>query len=80
MSTIAKVKAFKFQELEEKYQDRVIHWLDEAPLEYMNEEGKMSTFYFSEWDIDELIEHCEINGYLFDQYGNPIHHLILEEA
>jgi hypothetical protein len=23
----------------------------------------------------DIIEHCEVNGYLFDKWGNCVHHL-----
>ena len=31
--------------------------------------------YFAEWYLEEQIEFCEMNNYLFNKYGELIRHL-----
>ena len=75
---IVKIKAFNFLELNDEAKIRVIHWLDELPFEYEDEDGNIVTQHFYELDHNDIQEHCSINDYLFDVHGNAIHHLILE--
>jgi hypothetical protein len=80
MKTI-EVNAYKYNELNDEAKFKVKLWLDEIPFEYetgdLDENGKpvVKNDYASEWDERDIQEHCEINGYLFDKYGNCIHHL-----
>jgi len=49
------------------------------PFDYEDEDEEGNTIikydYFAEWDLEEQIDFCEINKYLFDKYGNLIGHL-----
>ena len=80
MKTVS-IQAYDFQDLSEKAKNNVLYWLDEFPLEYENEDGSFAYEYFSDiTDENYIIEHCEMNNYLFDINGKPIHHLINEAA
>ena len=80
MKTI-QVNAYEYKELNQDAQFKVKLWLDECPFEYetdeLDKEEKhiLKTEYISDWDDDSIQEHCEVNGYLFDRFGNCIHHL-----
>jgi hypothetical protein len=76
----AKIRAYRFQELGEKAQHKAIQWLDELPLEYEDDDGNIQFQYFYELELEDIKDHCKLNNYLFDFYGNPIHHLLLEET
>jgi len=77
---IVKIKAYKFEELKDSAKYEVLTWLDNFPLDYEDENGDMTYLdYFSDiydQDPEYIAEHCEVNEYLFDEYGNTIHHLI----
>ena len=76
------IKAYVFEELMEDATHNALMWLDEMPLDYEDNNGNTKQEYFSEiYDVDVayVIEHCESNGYLFNKYGNPIHHLICDD-
>ena len=76
---IVKIKAYKFEELKDPAKYEVLTWLDNFPLDYEDENGDTKWEYFSDiYDQgpEYVIEHCEINEYLFDKCGNAIHHLI----
>ena len=77
---IVKIKAYKFEELKDSAKYEVLTWLDNFPLDYEDENGDMTYLdYFSDiydQDPEYIAEHCEANEYLFDEYGNVIHHLI----
>jgi hypothetical protein len=78
MKTV-KIKAYKFEELAEHRQYKVAVWLDEWPIDYEDENGNTKWQYFSDLyftNKEEIAEHCEANEYLFDKFGEPIHHLI----
>lgn len=73
---IVKIKAYKFEELDDQSQFKAALWLDEWPCEYEDEEGEMHWEYFTDMETHDVIEHCEANEYLFNRFGEPIHHLI----
>ena len=75
---LVQVKAYKYSELSDNSQNKAISWLNKFPFEYEDNDGNSHYEYFSDWDSDEQDDHCEINEYLFDKYGEPIHHLIEE--
>jgi hypothetical protein len=77
---IMQIEVYQYSDLSEKAKTNVIHWLDEWPLEYENEDGSMSYQYFYEADESDIEDHCDCNGYLFDINGKPIHHLVKEVA
>ena len=70
------IMTFDYLELSEKAKMNVDYWLDEDPLEYDNDEGGISMEFISDWDDADINEHCQINGYIFDKNGKPVHNLI----
>ena len=76
---IVKIKAYKFEELKDKALVQALTWLDNFPLDYEDENGNIKWEYFSDIyyeDPQYIYEHCEANGYLFNEYGYTIHNLI----
>tara|TARA_A100001201_G_scaffold32785_5_gene35278 strand:+ start:1332 stop:1580 length:249 start_codon:yes stop_codon:yes gene_type:complete len=80
---IIKVNAYEFNELNQKAKNEVVNWLDQHPLDYEteDEQGNIIKEYQYFYDMEEIdiIEHCEMNEYLFNKYGEPIHHLEIKE-
>ena len=72
------IKAYKYEELDHQSQFEVLTWLDTDPIDYEDEEGNTYWQYFTDMETQDVIEHCEANGYLFNKFGEPIHHLIEE--
>lgn len=74
---VIKIKGYEFNELSNNAKTEVRHWLDLTfePCEYEKEDGSMGYDYYSDMNNDDLQEHCEVNEYLFTEYGKPIHHL-----
>lgn len=77
MVTFGLIEVYDFLDLERKAKNKVIDWLDQAPLDYENDEGGISYEYFSDMDEVDVAEHCMMNEFKFDKYGDPIHHLLL---
>lgn len=78
MKTI-QVNAYEYNQLNDEAKLKVKYWLDEDPME-CEEEDKQGNItykycYFSEMSEEELHDHCEANEYLFDKWGNCVHHL-----
>ena len=73
---IYQVQGFTFKELNNKAKLKVINWLDEFPIDYEDEEGQIHYRYFSELEEIDIEDHCDVNGYIFNTYGEPIHHII----
>lgn len=71
-----RINAYMYENLDNEAQFKAQFWLDKWPLDYKNESGETQFKYFSDMETQDIIEHCDSNGYLFDKYGNPIHHLI----
>lgn len=72
------IRAYKYEDLDEHCQFKVVGWLDEWPIDYEDENGKTQWEYFTEMDKEDVAEHCEHNQYLFNKLGEPIHHLIIK--
>jgi hypothetical protein len=70
------IKAYKYEDLDHQSQWDALVWLDECPLDYEDENGETKWEYFTEMETQDVIEHCEANEYLFNKFGEPIHHLI----
>lgn len=70
------IKAYKYEDLDHQSQWDALVWLDECPLDYEDENGETKWEYFTEMETQDVIEHCEANEYLFNRFGEPIHHLI----
>jgi len=79
-----KVNAYEYSELNTDAKKKVIQWLDEWPIENVNQddEGNIEEKieYFSDMEDINIIEHCEINEYLFDKFGKCVHHLEVKES
>ena len=84
-----KVNAYEYSELNQKAKYEVVHWLDEFPLDYETEDEqgniiqeleKAATISENLSLQDDIIEHCEMNEYLFDKYGKCIHHLEIKKS
>ena len=81
---IIKVNAYEYQELNQDSKINVKIWLDDNPFDYEDEDEKGNIIkkldYPSDWDEIDIEEHCQANGYLFDKYGNRVHHLKIKEG
>jgi hypothetical protein len=84
MKTI-KINAYEYNELNDKAKFQAKLWLDEIPLDYdtgeIDENGKpiIKNEYLGDWSDKEINEHCELNNYLFDKWGNCVHHLDIKK-
>jgi len=58
------IKAYKYKDLDDTAQLEVLGWL-----------VNNGHYWLGRQDVIEL---CEANEYLFNKYGRPIHHLIIE--
>ena len=72
------IEAYKYEDLDQKSQFEVLAWLDEWPIEYEDENGETHLEYFADMTKEDVSELCEVNEYLFNKFGKPIHHLIIE--
>jgi hypothetical protein len=70
------IEAYKYEDLDHQSQWDALVWLDECPLDYEDENGETKWEYFTDMETQDVIEHCEANEYLFNKFGEPIHHLI----
>lgn len=73
---IVKIKAYKYEDLDHQSQFDAAVWLDECPIDCEDENGETRWEYFTDMETQDVIEHCEANEYLFNKFGEPIHHLI----
>lgn len=71
------IMGFNYEDLSAKGKHAVRIWLDEFPFDYEDEHGSVYSEYPSEWEDDLIAEHCNVNEYIFDENGKPIHHLII---
>ena len=72
------INAYQYEDLTSHNAKRkVIEWLDNYPMDYQDENGIKHYQYFSELKEEDIIDHCNMNNYQFDKYGNPIHQLTL---
>lgn len=73
-----KINGYKFEELTDKAKQNVLYWIVETfdPLEYEKEDGTIGFDYWEDMQEEYIQEECEINGYLFTEYGDPIHDFI----
>ena len=75
---IINIEAFQYAELTPKAKNRVIDWLDDPPLEFEDEEGKIWYKYAIDQTDEEVSNHCNDEGYLFDKLGRIVNALIVE--
>lgn len=80
---LVKIKAYEYQELNEKAKEKFIHDMYEMPFDYEEEDENgeyiMKYEYFADWELADQIDFCKQNEYLFDKDGNIINQLIVEE-
>tara|TARA_R110002020_G_C16167263_1_gene763824 strand:+ start:877 stop:1155 length:279 start_codon:yes stop_codon:yes gene_type:complete len=76
-----KINAYDYLELNDKAKNKVKEWLDEIPFEYedygeIDENGNpvVKNDFASDWEDSDIQEHCESNNFLFDKYGECVHH------
>lgn len=83
MSKVIKIKAYKYEELDQKAKDKFIYEMWDMPFDYEDEDKEGNIIikydYFGEWDLEGQIDYCEINNYLFNKYGDLIGHLEVQE-
>jgi len=81
MSKLINIRAYEYQELSDKAKDVFKHYMYDSPFESetgeLNDNGEMiiEYDYFAEWYLEEQIEFCKMNNYLFSKYGKLIGHL-----
>jgi len=79
MSKLISIRAYEYQELDEDAKNTFIHSMYECPFDYEDEDKEGNTIikysYFADMDLEEQIEFCEINEYLFNKHGELIGHL-----
>ena len=79
MSKLITVKAYQYQELNDDAKDKFMHEMYDIPFDYEDEDKEGNTIikydYFADMNLEEQIDFCEMNEYLFDKYGNLIGHL-----
>ena len=74
------INAYDYSELNDKAKNKVKKWLDEIPFEY--ETGEIDEYgdsvvendYTIHWEDSDIQQHCASNKYLFDKYGECVHH------
>ena len=73
-----KINTYQFEELNNKAKLNIICWMSTnfEPLDYEKEDGSIGYDYWEDMPEEYIQEHCEINGYLFTEYGDPIHYFI----
>lgn len=79
MSKLISIRAYEYQELNEDAKNTFIHSMYDSPFDYEDEDEEGNTIikysYFADMDLEEQIEFCEMNEYLFNKYGELIGHL-----
>ena len=81
MSKLITIKAYEYAELKQEAKDLFIHEMWDMPFEsetgeYDNDGNMIIEYdYFGEWDLEEQIDFCESNDYLFNKYGELVGHL-----
>ena len=79
MSKLISIRAYEYQELNEDAKSRFIDYMYDSPFYYEDEDEEGNAIikysYFADMDLEEQIEFCEMNEYLFNKYGELIGHL-----
>ena len=81
MTSYVFIEGFEFRELDEvSYaKSRAREWLNNTPIEWVDDKHDINYEYVGDWDERDIQEHCQSNEYLFDINGNPIHSLVITE-
>lgn len=79
MITKKQINAYTYDSLGDKARLNVIFWMSSnfEPLDYEKEDGTIGYDYWEDMPEEYIQEHCEINGFLFNKEGEPVHHLII---
>lgn len=81
---IIKIKAYQYNELNEKAKTEVRYWLNEIPIDYEDEDenGRLiaKVMYLGDMEEKEIQDYCEEQGYLFSESGSRVHHLETKEG
>ena len=76
MSKLISIRAYEYAELDDKAKENFIHEMWDMPFDYEDEDKEGNTIikydYFGEWDLEEQIDFCEANNYLFNKYGELV--------
>jgi len=76
MSKLISIRAYEYAELDDKAKENFIHKMWDMPFDYEDEDKEGNTIikydYFGEWDLEEQIDFCEANNYLFNKYGKLV--------
>ena len=79
MSKLISIRAYEYQELDDYAKSRFIDYMYDSPFDYEDEDEEGNAIikysYFADMDLEEQIEFCEMNEYLFNKYGELIGHL-----
>ena len=81
MSKLIKIRAYEYAELNDKAKDNFINSMWDMSFETETGEhdnnGDMiiEYDYFGEWELEEQIDFCESNNYLFNKHGKLTGHL-----
>tara|TARA_B100001250_G_C19334057_1_gene585998 strand:- start:313 stop:558 length:246 start_codon:yes stop_codon:yes gene_type:complete len=79
MSRLISIRAYKYAELDDKAKENFIHEMWDTPFDYEDEDKEGNTIikydYFADMNLEEQIDFCETNDYLFNKYGELIGHL-----
>ena len=79
MSKLITVRAYEYKELNDKAKATFTDYMYDSPFDYEDEDENGNTIikyhYFADMELEDQIEFCEINNYLFNKYGELIGHL-----
>ena len=73
MSKLITVRAYEYKELNDKAKATFTDYMYDSPFDYEDEDENGNTIikydYFADMDLEDQIEFCEMNNYLFNKYG-----------
>ena len=79
MSRLISIRAYEYAELDDKAKENFIHEMWDWAFDYEDEDEEGNTIikydYFADMNLEEQIDFCKINDYLFNKYGEVIGHL-----
>ena len=79
MSRLISIRAYEYAELDDKAKENFIHEMWDMPFDYEDEDEEGNPIikydYFADMNLEEQIDFCKINDYLFNKYGEVIGHL-----
>jgi len=79
MSKLINIRAYEYKELNDEAKATFTQYMYNSPFDYEDEDENGNTIikydYFADMDLDDQIEFCEMNNYLFNKYGELINHL-----